>query len=226
MEYIFEKIGKRIKEERKKKNWTQKKMIEKLNPYYPLGRNTLSDIENGTCPNISLNLFSILCKEEFFNCDIGYLLCEYNEKQHIAADIKESTGLDPDAINVILNMKERFLKLSILNGLLKNDYFLAIIDGISFADYHTEKSKELDVIEKHIKEKYDDAETMEERNKLEKRHEEYRTEQRLHDAKSEAYRYKLTLAFSRLLEDRYGHFSDVDESHWKRTNKPGHYDIF
>lgn len=226
MEYNFEKIGKRVKEERKAKNWTQKKLMEKLSPYCPLGRNTLSDIENGTCSNISLTLFSTLCKEEFFDCDMGYLLCEYDEKRHIAADIKKATGLDPDAINIILNMKDRFLKLSILNSFLKNDYFLAIIDEISIADYHTEKSKELDVIEKHIKEKYDNAETMEEQRKLEKQYEEYRAEQRLHDAKSEAYRYKLTVAFSRLLEDRYEHFSDIEESHWKRTNKPRHYDIF
>ncbi len=226
MEYKFGKIGKRIKEERKKKNWTQEKLIEKLSPYCSLGRNTLSDIENGTCSNISLTLFSTLCKEEFFDCDMGYLLYEYDEKRHIAADIKEATGLDPDAINIILNMKDRFLKLSILNSLLKNDYFLAIIDEISIADYHTEKSKELDVIEKHIKEKYDNAETMEEQRKLEKKHEEYRAEQRLHDAKSEAYRYKLTVAFSRLLEDRYERFPDISESHWKRTSAPHHYDIF
>lgn len=226
MEYNFEKIGKRIKSERKEKNWTQKKLMEKLSPYCPLGRNTLSDIENGICSNISLNLFSTLCKEEFFDCDMGYLLCEYDGKRHIIADIKETTGLDPDAINIILNMKDRFLKLSILNGLLKNDYFLAIIDGISIADYHAEKSKQLDVIEKHIKEEYDNAETVEEREKLKKRYEEYRAEQRLHDAKSEAYRYKLTVAFSRLLEDRYEHLPDIDESHWKRTNKTCHYDIF
>lgn len=30
MEYNFEKIGKRITEERKKKNWTQKKLMEKF----------------------------------------------------------------------------------------------------------------------------------------------------------------------------------------------------
>lgn len=65
MKYNFEKIGKRVKEERKAKNWTQKKLMEKLSPYCPLGRNTLSDIENGICSNISLTLFSTLCKEEF-----------------------------------------------------------------------------------------------------------------------------------------------------------------
>lgn len=226
MKYNFEKIGKRIKEERKKKKWTQKKLMEKLSPYCPLGRNTLSDIENGICSNISLTLFSTLCKEEFFDCDMGYLLCEYDEKRHIAADIKEATGLDPDAINIILNMKDRFLKLSILNGLLKNDCFLAIIDGISFADYHMEKSKELDSIEKMIKEKHDNAETMEERGKLEKKFNEYRTEHKFHNAKSEAYRYKLTVAFSRLLEDRYERFPDISESHWKRTSEPRHYNIF
>lgn len=114
MEYNFEKIGKRITEERKKKNWTQKKLIEKLSPYCSLGRNTLSDIENGTCSNISLTLFSTLCKEEFFDCDMGYLLCEYDEKHHIAADIKEATGLEPDVINILLNMKNSFMSAKTL----------------------------------------------------------------------------------------------------------------
>lgn len=67
---------------------------------------------------------------------------------------------------------------------------------------------------------------MEERGKLEKKFNEYITEHKLHDAKSEAYRYKLTVAFSRLLEDRYEHLPDISESHWKRTSKPRHYDIF
>ena len=44
------------------------------------------------------------------------------------ADVKETTGLSSDVIDIILDMKDSFLKLSILNDLLKDDYFLAIIN--------------------------------------------------------------------------------------------------
>ena len=222
MEYNFEKIGTRIKEERKQKNWTQKKLMEKLSPYCPLGRNALSDIENGICSNISLTLFSTLCKEEFFDCDMGYLLCEYDEKHHLNADIKEATGLESDVINIILNMKHSFMKVSILNDLLKDDCFLAIVDLLHMADYHYEKGMELDKIEDKVASDYKNAETLEEKEKFEKRYNDYRAEHKLHDANALANRYRLTVAFYRLLDKRYKALPDIDitdsESNWKQTN--------
>lgn len=220
MEYNFEKIGKRIRDERKGKKWTQEKLMEKLNPYCPLGRNTLSDIENGTCSNISLTLFSTLCKEEFFDCDIGYLLCEYDEKHHIVADVKKTTGLESDVINIILNMKNSFLKVSLLNDLLRDDYFLAIIDLLHITDYHYKKSKELKEKEYKIASDHKYAETLEEKEKLQKRFDRYTNEDTLHEAKAQAYRYSLTVAFSRLLDKRYGSLPDIDssESKWKQDN--------
>lgn len=160
------------------------------------------------------------------DCDLGYLLCEYDEKRHIVADIKEATGLDPDAINIILNMKDRFLKLSIFNDILKDDCFLAIMDLLYMTDYHTQKAKELDVIINRIEEERDNAETMEERRKLEKRCREYIADLKLHNAKSEAYRYKLTVAFSRFLENRYHRLPDVNESQWKKSSEPHLRDFF
>ena len=73
------------------------------------------------------------------DCDMGYLLCEYDEKRHIVADVKETTGLSSDVIDIILDMKDSFLKQSILNDLLKDDYFLAIINLLYMVNYHYEK---------------------------------------------------------------------------------------
>ncbi|MCI9108607.1 MAG: hypothetical protein HFI01_14370 [Lachnospiraceae bacterium] len=55
------------------------------------------------------------------------------------ADVKETTGLSSDVIDIILDMKDSFLKLSILNDLLKDDYFLAIINLLYMVNYHYEK---------------------------------------------------------------------------------------
>lgn len=156
------------------------------------------------------------------DCDMGYLLCEYDEKRHIVADVKEATGLEPDVIDIILNMKDSFLKLSILNDLLKDDYFLAIINLLHMADYHYEKGMELDKIEDKVASDYKKAETLEEKEKFEKRYNDYRAEHKLHDANALANRYRLTVAFSRLLDKRYKALPDIDitdsESNWKQTN--------
>lgn len=144
------------------------------------------------------------------DCDMGYLLCEYDEKRHIVADVKAATGLEADVIKIILNMKDSFLKLSILNDLLKDDYFLSIINLLYMADYHNEKGIELDKIEKKIETNYKNAETLEEREKYEKRFNEYRAEHKLHDANVLANRYRLTVAFSRLLDKRYEALPDID----------------
>jgi len=66
-------------------------LIKKADPDCSLGRTTLSSIENAGCIDISFNLLANLCRKEIFDCDMGYLLCEYDEKQHIAADVKEAT---------------------------------------------------------------------------------------------------------------------------------------
>lgn len=156
------------------------------------------------------------------DCDMGYLLCEYDEKRHIVADVKEATGLSSDVIDIILNMKDSFLKLSVLNDLLKDDYFLAIINLLHMADYHYEKGMELDKIEDKVASDYKKAETLEEKEKFEKRYNDYRAEHKLHDANALANRYRLTVAFSRLLDKRYKALPDIDitdsESNWKQTN--------
>lgn len=230
MEYNFKKIGERIKTERKEKNWTQEKLIKKISPYYPVGRNTLSDIENGTCSNISLNLFATLCKKEIFDCDIGYLLCEYDEKHHVIADIKETTGLETDVINIILNMKNSFQKISLLNNLLKDDYFLAIINLFHIINYHYEKCAELEKIEKKIEVDYKNTETLEEKEKLQKQYNKYTNEHTLHKAKAQANRYSLIVAFSRLLDKKFEPLPDInitnEESHWKQEHPWYNHHIF
>ena len=90
------------------------------------------------------------------------------------------------------------------------------------ADYHYEKGRELDKTEDKIKSAYKNAETLEEKEKFEMRYNDYRAEHKLHDANALANRYRLTVAFSRLLDKRYEALPDIDitnsESNWKQNN--------
>lgn len=97
-------IGVRIKSERQNMKWSQSQLIELLKEKKIfIGRNTLSQIENGTHDfnNFSLGLLIALCGKDFFNCEIGYLLCEYDCKTRRNADISKETGLTDDAINAL-----------------------------------------------------------------------------------------------------------------------------
>ncbi|MCI8564952.1 MAG: hypothetical protein HFI39_01315 [Lachnospiraceae bacterium] len=175
-------------------------------------------VRKGKIPPLSV-LLEIAKK---LNCDMGYLLCEYNERHHVIADVKEATGLETEVINIILNMKNSFLKLSILNELLQDDYFLAIIDLLYMADYHREKGKELNNIEDRVRSDYDAAETPEEKAKFKKRYCDYRNEHRLHDANVLANCYRLTTAFSRLIDKRYKPLPEINtsdiEARWKQEH--------
>lgn len=156
------------------------------------------------------------------DCDMGYLLCEYDEKRRVVADVKDATGLDEDVINIILNMKSAFLKLSALNDLLKDDYFLAIVDLLHLTDYHYGHCEELSKVEQKIVSDYKNAETSEEKEKLQKRFDSYTNEHTLHKAKAESCRYKLMVAFSRMLDRRFNPLPDIDvtnsEHQWKQEH--------
>lgn len=100
LNYNFGSIGNRIVNTRKGMKLSQADLIEALsNVGVSVGRNTLSAIENGSANGFSLDLLVGLCK--IFDCDIGYLLCEYDPKRHITADICAATGLSEKAVERI-----------------------------------------------------------------------------------------------------------------------------
>ena len=99
MEYNYYDIGNRIRSEREKKRWTQDDLIERLAASgIHIGRNTLSSIENGNIEKTRGNyrLIPVLCK--LFDCDAGYLLCEYDERYFNIKDICAYTHLPEETI--------------------------------------------------------------------------------------------------------------------------------
>ncbi len=99
MKYNSLKTGERIRAIREKENTTQ----ETLAAEFHISRNTLSKIENGVekdgHPLVTLKF--LLEFSKWSNCDIGYLLGEYDEKTRTNADICKETGLDETAISLL-----------------------------------------------------------------------------------------------------------------------------
>lgn len=101
MRYDYQKIGKRVREERIKKDWTQNDVVAKLNNYTSVGRNAYLDLEKGKGQRFPLECFTTLA--ELFHCSVGYLLCEYDTRFQIASDIGEVLGLSESAVNRLLS---------------------------------------------------------------------------------------------------------------------------
>ncbi|MFQ7287473.1 MAG: helix-turn-helix domain-containing protein [Lacrimispora saccharolytica] len=107
MKYVYDysKIGERIKDERKKNGLTQDELINSLrDKQIAVGRNTLSAMENGIKEKFSFQVLYGLA--EIFQCQIGYLLCEYDCKIQSNAAISEITGLSDNAINTLKKVNE------------------------------------------------------------------------------------------------------------------------
>jgi len=98
MQYNENKIASRIKIERKALNLSQDAFADALH----VNRNTIIAWEKGRrTPPLADMLH--MCK--LFDCELGYLLCEYDCKTRAATDIQEITGLSEKAILTLKKFK-------------------------------------------------------------------------------------------------------------------------
>lgn len=112
MNYDFEKIGQRIREERKKQGKTQATFAAD----FEVKKSTVSRWENGEAMPSFQTLLD-MCKA--FDCEAGYLLCEegYENRTRTATDICKATRLSEDAVNILLkDKKQGFISYFIENG--------------------------------------------------------------------------------------------------------------
>lgn len=146
MKYNFAEIGDNIVKERRKKHLSQDALIEELAKRgFKIGRNSISEIENGRCPKeISISL--LLHLAEIFDCDVSYLLGENGEyltkEEKIAGKI---TKLDSDSIRFLKNLNDDYS--TVVNALLRNPeiignllssidlYFSSTYESISVSGY-------------------------------------------------------------------------------------------
>lgn len=102
MEYNYKIIGKRISSLRKARKMSQRDLIVRLEKDYfiSIGRNTLSALETGNPVSQKIDLLLALC--DIFNCELGYLLGEYDLPTGRETDIANETGLSPDSVRKML----------------------------------------------------------------------------------------------------------------------------
>lgn len=106
----FVAIGKRISDERKRREMNQEKLLEELSYRgVSIGRNRLSDMENGVRDSFSgkhgLDILIALCS--IFECDLGYLVGEYDEHTKSISDICKVTGLSEESVNALRLLNDR-----------------------------------------------------------------------------------------------------------------------
>ncbi len=103
-EELKKKIGKRISTERKNAQLTQGEFAQKLT-LSAESRQTISKWESGhVLPD--LEILKKMC--DVFDCELGYLLCEYDCKTHIATDIQKEIGLSENAISILRTLNNAF----------------------------------------------------------------------------------------------------------------------
>lgn len=101
------KIGKRIKEERKLAQLTQIELADKLTEMiYPNGdkiisQSTVASWEIGkTIPPLN----RLVALSTIFKCDIGYLLCDYDERTKDSSNICKITGLAESSVHELTTL--------------------------------------------------------------------------------------------------------------------------
>lgn len=111
MQYLQEVIASRITEEREALGLTKEGLAERLN----VNRNTITSWERQDIKGRYPPLEDLARMCDLFNCELGYLLGEYNCKTRAATDIQAETGLSERAID---RLREEAQKSEIFRGTL------------------------------------------------------------------------------------------------------------
>lgn len=116
MKYETELLGKTIRQERNKLNWTQKKLGDKIG----VTGKQISNYEHGELLP-PLDILEKMCKE--FNCELGYLLGEedYSEGTKLHTIIYDLYGLTPASLQAIKNItgNQGYISHSCLKKILR-----------------------------------------------------------------------------------------------------------
>lgn len=146
MKYNVFEIGKKLKEERKNAGFKSCDALAdyiREHNYRGFTRQTISKWECGK-EMPPLDVLLSLC--ERFECELGYLLCEYPNKTRTNTDIHNETGLSEGAINILREWNriskekgEQYIwaqnALQALNDLLCQGIILADNILLPMADY-------------------------------------------------------------------------------------------
>lgn len=129
-------IGLRIRHERERLKLSQQSMLSKIFKSESSGK-TLRAWENGErLPDLD----SLVRMADLFDCDVGYLLCDYNERTRDCADICRLTGLSGSAAETLIGMKlyDNSDNIQVLNLALENENKWRMYKALSETSAYTE----------------------------------------------------------------------------------------
>lgn len=137
MLYQKKKIAERLRAERKAMGLTQEALAAKIHYSKPVINSWERPNENNQIPSME----QLAKLSNLYECEIGYLLCEYDCKTRAATDIQKETGLSREAVELLCRKKDA---LSIVYQLLNPEaewkaYFEPL--GISTTDDLEEQYK-------------------------------------------------------------------------------------
>lgn len=128
----MEKIGIRIKEERQKLGLTQTELGLKLCVGdEATSRQTICNWEKGRIMP-TIERFHDMCNQ--FDCELGYLLCEYDCKAKTNSDIHNLIGLSENSINILKQINSSHYRdtINTLSQLIEHPHFIDLL-----CDIHT-----------------------------------------------------------------------------------------
>lgn len=137
MEYNYIDIGNRLIQLRKDRGYSQDKLIDILDDEYgvKIGRNTYSNIENGCQSASNFKLDLLIALSSLYGCDIGYLLCEYDNITGRNTDIQKITGLNDESIKALeMAVAESEIEKELYN--LRNNKSLTVSETLNIMFKH------------------------------------------------------------------------------------------
>ncbi len=127
------KIGERIRKERIEAGYKNQSDFAVALGLKEDSRQSVGSWENGIrFP--SLDMFLKMC--EIFECEIGYLLCEFDCKTREETDIQKATGLSNKSIRKLFLFRSRnketnaFFFNSPINSIIEHDSFVELLEAI------------------------------------------------------------------------------------------------
>ena len=134
MYYDIKKIGERIHQERTILGLT----MEEFGRFLGTTRQNVSSWEKGTAKGLALDDLLKMC--EIFNCELGYLLCEFDCKTRENTDISAITGLTEEAIEQLIEKHYLLSSIALLpeisnivSNILCDDTFWSAIISMIYA---------------------------------------------------------------------------------------------
>lgn len=121
MKYNQKAIGQRIRKEREGLGLSQASFAKKLH-LSEGSRQVIGQWEKG---DILPHFDHMLKMCEIFECELGYLLCEFDCKTRVATDVTKVTGLSENAVNRLIAINQTPLSGAIdtLSKLILHDEF-------------------------------------------------------------------------------------------------------